>query len=192
MPGKAHISVNITAVYVDIPASLQAVPPIENIVPLVDSEEARALAAMTERLYIAWKGEVDLDLLGHKACVVKGLYGRTAAKVWWDADTGFPQVDIIDQPRNLWLGWGQTDYRRWTGPCYSYLMTAEAIFAEYGLVRRRAQGQDGQALPVPAARPRRSGRGRRRAARCGRATKIEVYDYWYRQPKSRSRAKAPS
>jgi hypothetical protein len=75
---------------------------------------------MTERLYTAWKMEVDLDLLGHKACVVKGLYGRTAAKVWWDPDTGFPRIDIVDQPRNP--GWlGSSDYRSLDWACYSYL-----------------------------------------------------------------------
>ena len=109
--------INTPPIYVDIPAALQAVPPIENIVPLVDSEEARALASMTERLYTAWKDEIGLNLMGHRACVVKGLYGRTAAKVWWDPDTGFPRVDVIDQPRNLWLGWGQSRLPdRSTGP----------------------------------------------------------------------------
>ena len=184
LPGKAHISINTPPIYVDIPAALQATPPIENLVPLVDSEEARGLAAMTERLYSAWKGEIDLDLIGHKACVVKGLYGRTAAKVWWDPDTGFPRVDIVDQPRNLWLGWGQSDYRSLDWACYSYLMTPEAIFSTYGLVAVERTGQDGKPYPylLPVA-AFGSWTMARRSMWAGGS--IEVMDYWYRQPKSK-------
>jgi hypothetical protein len=181
LPGKAHVSINTPPIYVDIPAALQAVPPIENLVPLVDSEDARSLAAMTERLYTAWKAEVDLNLLGHKACVVKGLYGRTAAKVWWDPITGFPRVDVIDQPRNLWLGWGQSDYRTLDWACYSYLMTAEAVFAQYGLVCTERIDGAGKSYPyLLPANAFGSWSSARRSMWVGGS--IEVQDYWYRQP----------
>lgn len=183
VPGKAHISINTPPIYVDIPAALQAVPPIENMIPLVDSAESRSLSAMTERLYSAWKAEIDLNLIGHRACVVKGLYGRTAAKVWWDPDTGFPRIDVIDQPRNLWLGWGQSDYRTLDWACYSYLMTPEAIYAQYGLVATERQGKDGKVYPylIPAAAFSSWTMARRQMWGGGQ---IEVLDYWYRQPKT--------
>jgi hypothetical protein len=159
------------------------VTPVENLVPLVDSEDARTLASMTERLYSAWKGEVGLDLLGHKANVVKCLYGRTAAKVWWDPDGGFPRIDIVDQPRNLWLGWGQSDYRTLDWACYSYLMTAEAIFSEYGLVAVERLGADGK--PYPYLVPMASFGSWTMAQRSlWQGGTIEVLDYWYRQPKT--------
>lgn len=187
LPGKAHISVNTPPIYVDIPAALQAVPPIENLVPLVDSDAARALAAMTERLYTAWRGEIDFNLMGARACVVKGLYGRTAAKVWWDQDKKFPNVDIVDQPRNLWLGWGQSDYRSLDWACYTYFMTAEAVFAEYGLVcTERVEGEHSYPYLLPAS-AFGSWTGARRAMWTG--GDIEIVDYWYRQPKS---SKSPS
>jgi len=183
LPGKAHISINTPPIYVDIPASLQAVAPVENVVPSIDNEQSRALASMGERLYTSWREEIGLNMLGHKACVVKGLYGRTAAKVWWDPDTGFPRVDIIDQPRNLWLGWGQSDYRTLDWACYSYLMTPEAIFSTYGLVAIERFGVDGVSypylLPVNAFSSWTAARG---AMWTGGS--IEVIDYWYRQPKS--------
>jgi hypothetical protein len=187
-PGKAHVSLNTPPIYVDIPAALQAVAPIENISPLVDSEDARKLAAMTERLYSAWKGEVNLNLMGHRACVVKGLYGRTAAKVWWDPETGFPRVDVIDQPRNLWLGWASTDYRKLDWAMYSYLMTPEAIYAQYGLVAVGREGQDGKTYPylLPGAAFSSWTAARREMWSGGF---IEVMDYWYRQPKSQKTPK---
>ena len=183
MPGKAHISINTPPLYVDIPAALQAVAPIENMVPLTDDDAARTLASLAERLYVAWREEVGLNMLSHRACVVKGLYGRTAAKVWWDPDTGYPRVDIVEQPRNLWLGWASTDYRKLDWAAYSYLMTPEAIFAEYGLVCTERTGQDGKVYPylIPAA-AFSSWTMARRAMWAGGS--IEIVDYWYRQPKS--------
>ena len=193
LPGKAHLSVNTPPIYVDIPASLQAVPPIENLVPLVDSDEARNLAAMTERLYSAWKAEIELELLGHRACVVKGLYGRTAAKVWWDADNDYPRFDIIDQPRNLWLGWGQSDYRSLDWACYSYLMTARGHLRRVRAGRRRS-GTDGDGdrtrTSCPSAAFDSWTAARREMWRTG--GNIEVLDYWYRQPKTTSSAEAAS
>jgi hypothetical protein len=189
LPGKAHVSINTPPIYVDIPAALQAVAPIENLVPLVDSDQARALAAMTERLYTAWRGEIDLNLLGHQACIVKGLYGRTAAKVIWDDDKGYPRVEVIDQPRNLWLGWGSSDYRSLDWAMYTYMMTPEAIFAEYGLVAVERRGQDGK--PYPYLLPV-SVFGSWTQAQRGMWTggSIEVVDYWYRQPRSKTPPKA--
>ena len=187
-PGRAHISINTPPIYVDIPASLQSQSPIENIVPNTDDEQARGLASMAERLYAAWREEIGLNMLGHKACVVKGLYGRTAAKVWWDKETGFPRVDIIDQPRNLWLGWGQSDYRTLDWACYSYVMTAEAIFSEYGLVAVERQDGIGNSYPylMPASAFGSWTMARRAMWPGGN---IEVIDYWYRQPRSRKTPK---
>jgi hypothetical protein len=183
LPGKSHVSINTPPIYVDIPAALQAVAPIENMVPMIDNEEARALSSMAERLYTSWREEIGLNMMGHRACVVKGLYGRTAAKVWWDQQTGFPRVDVIDQPRNLWLGWGQSDYRTLDWAMYSYLMTPEAIYSTYGLVAIEREGNDGVSYPylLPSA-AFTSWTAARNSMWSGGT--IEVVDYWYRQPVS--------
>src|SRR3989304_5100972 len=41
IPGKSHVSVNLHPTYVDVPAALQAVTPIENITPGADAPELR-------------------------------------------------------------------------------------------------------------------------------------------------------
>jgi hypothetical protein len=183
LPGRSHVSINTPPIYVDIPASLQAVTPIENMVPLVDSDESRSIAAMTERLFFAWKGEIDFDLSGHKACVVKGLYGRTAGKVFWDSDAGFPRVEVVDQPRNLWLGWGQSDYRTLDWACYAYLMSPEAIFAEYGLVAIERQDSEGRSYPYLLPGDALFSSWHEAQGSMWNGGLIEVIDYWYRQPK---------
>ena len=195
--GRVHISINSYPVYVDVPAALQSVPPIENILPLVSDEQGRSMAAAMERVYFAWKDDVSFEELAHQACVVKGLYGRTAAKVWWDEDADSPRFTIVDQPRNLYLGWGSSDYRRLDWALYVYRMTPEAVLADWGLTCRVETDASGKRVVKVHSLP--EGRGYNThadplAQRSGREgsvmdstqTMVEVWDYWYREPDDES------
>jgi hypothetical protein len=188
-PGEVHISLNVYPTYVDVPAALQAVVPVENIVTPEDPEDPEsaamaALAPAVERLYFAWKEESGYEPKVHKACVTKGLYGRTAAKVWWDDDAGRPEVRVIDQPRNLWLGWASTDYTRLEWALYVYRMAPESVLEEYGLEVSSVTDEDGQ---YPIVRPVGSfgniGDPSARGWLHEDRLMVEVYDYWYRRPK---------
>lgn len=183
-PGKSHISVNIPPVYVDVPASLQSVPPVENMVSTLPDDQGRAMAAMAERLYFAWKEEENYDLLCHRACITKGLYGRTAAKVYWDAEKQRPCLTIIDQPRNLYLGWGSSDYTSLNWALYVYRLTREGAAEAWGLDMDGEQDKAGNVIPFirPAGRD-----GTFQSSRTwgGHRLEVEVYDYWYRKPAAR-------
>jgi hypothetical protein len=183
-PGRAHVSVNAYAPYVDIPASLTSVPPIENFVASneedEDSKTARDMANMAERLYTTWKDADDIEFKGHTACVVKALYGRTAAKVYWDDATKMPTVSIIEQPRNLRYGYTSSDMRKLSWACYTYLINGETAAEEYGL--RTEMGRDnttGATYPYVAS----TGDIETVAwASPAGDLRLGVYDYWYRQP----------
>lgn len=186
--GRSHVSINVPPAYVDIPASLQSVPPIENFVATIDNDGARKIASMAERIYRAWKKEAGLDLLMHKSCVVKGLYGRTAAKITWDADLKRPKVEMIDQPRNLWLGWGQSDYKTLNWAAYVYRLTPESVYEDYGLVctEREAGGTKMPYVGSPGAVDINPSI---RSWLFAVEGMVEVTDYWYRQPKVGRRRK---
>ncbi len=183
--GQAHISVNTPPAYVDIPASLQAVPGIENMVSGGGSPDDRRMASMVERIRVAWKNEVEWDLLVHKACVVKGLYGRTAAKVTWDPERKRPEVTIIDQPRHLYLGWGQSDYTKLNWALYIYRLSPESVMEEWGLEVDQYEDEAHQPTPIvrDAISDMTGGSGGWR--RLPSDMQVEVYDYWYRKPKPR-------
>ena len=185
IPGRAHVSVNAYPVYVDVPASLQSVPPIENIAPADPRQEQnRELAAAVERVYFAWKDEVDFEMKAHKAAVTKGLYGRTAAKVWWDADAKRPDISIIDQPRNLWLGFSSTDYNRLDWCVYAYRVHPDTAMEEFGV--DIARDKSGYPFVRPAIgnnlTATRSG-GMRDWLTGDDSHMVEVVDYWYKMPK---------
>ena len=131
--GREHISNNIPPVYVDIPASLQAVPPIEAYVPRDQTPVERINAELRELLYFAWLEEEMRELKDHQACTVKGLYGFTYGKVYWDSEEGRPTVQIIDTPENLYVGWGTSDYRKMDWVLYTYGISPISASDEYGL-----------------------------------------------------------
>ncbi|HET7070105.1 MAG TPA: hypothetical protein VFI40_04720 [Nocardioides sp.] len=181
--GRSHVSVNTPAPYVDIPAGLQAVEPVENMLATDTTPKARSAAAALERIYVAWKTSEDYDLKNHKAIVVKALYGRTASRVYWDKDAPGgkrPCFEVVEQPRNLYLGWKSDAYDKLEWTAYLQRMTPDAIVEEFGVeVEARTLDADGTIIPyvqmsAEAAQPSRAWLA------FGNA-RIEVWDYWYRQ-----------
>ena len=181
--GRSHISANSSPVYVDIPAALQAEPPIENMLATDNTPEARNAASNLERLYTSWKQQFSFDLKFHKATTTKALYGRTAGRIIINAD-GFPEPSVIEQPRNLWFGWKTSDYEALDWAAYVLKYEPNALAEEFGVDVITYANDDGSQMPlvintqqfqdlgVGAQNPRpwmEFGKSR-----------IEVWDYWYR------------
>ena len=193
IPGRVHISVNVYPAYVDIPASLQSVTPIENIGAADPRQEQnRELAAAVERVFFAWKEQVEFDLKAHKAAITKGLYGRTAAKVWWDEDEDIPQFSVVDQPSNLWLGFSSTDYTRLDWCIYAMRLHPETVLEKYGLdCNKDDRGnlivrQFGPGTVTTHSGPTRDW------LTGDDASMVEVIDYWYKVPKDTPEAGKPT
>ncbi len=178
-PGASHVSVNTPSVYVDVPASLQAVSPIENMLATDTTEEARTAAAAFERVYTAWKAADHYDLKFHKACTLKSLYGRTAGKVYWDKDDKKPCVEIVEQPRNLWFGYQNDSYDEPEWAAYVQRMTPNAVAEEFG-VDISVRDLKGAVVPFVAPDPQQL--FQIRPWLDWGPSKIEVWDYWYRKP----------
>lgn len=182
--GRVHISVNLPEVYVAVPAALQAVPPIENMLASDTDEESRAAAAAQERLYAAWKRAEDFDLKWHQAITVKGLYGQTAARIYWDPKlddgNGRACVSIVEQPRNLHLGFKNDDYRELEWAAYVTQYEPNALIEAYGVDVTPIKDKDGTTLPLVGARDWNVGPTRPYLSSTDE--RIEVWDYWYRQP----------
>ena len=181
-PGRAHVSVNVYPTYVDVPAALQSVTPIENMVATGVTPQDRAVAAMAERLYVSWKDTEQVELKFHRACLVKGLYGRTAGKIYWDDELGRPCLEIVDQPRNLYLGWRDTDYQKLEWALYCYEITPSTALEDWGL-QVDSYDENGKTYPYvlhPTAQTW-PGQGVWRST-ISADLRVEVYDYWYRKP----------
>lgn len=195
---RVHISLNSPPIYVDIPANLQSRPPIENYLAASGDDEDRATASRAERLYFQWKEETDFELLGHKACLIKALYGHTFAKVWWDAMEKQPAITVLESPENLYVGWGDSDFRRmdWTIYCYGlspqsaselYDVEIDAVPVGENFVAYVSQGDHADPLRQQNSSPtiNEPRGGRMRTAY--EDLQVEVYDYWYRRYGTKSK-----
>jgi hypothetical protein len=179
-PGMSHISINTPPVYVDVPAALQAVEPIENMLATDTTKAARDAAAALERVYVAWKQEEDFELKWHKAITVKSLYGIAAGRIYWDKEEKHPCFKVVEQPRNLWLGYKSDEYDELEWAAYVLRYEPNALAEEFGVDVRPITDEDGKTVPMVVANSFASGTGRPWLD-MGDA-RIEVWDYWYRQP----------
>lgn len=186
--GRVHISLNNPPVYVDIPASLQSTVPVENYVSKSSKQEDIEAASRAEQLYFQWKDDAEFELEIHRACIIKGLYGFTFAKVYWDPIEKMPRVRVIDTPENLYVGWGDSDFRRIDWTVYCYGLSPQAVEEDYGLTVAMLPGkQDGEYYPWvysathddPIGSIYKHDRIRRNRYE---DSQVEVYDYWYRKP----------
>lgn len=187
--GMSHISVNVYPSYVDIPAGLQSVLPIENMMANDITQQARRIASMAERLYYAWKREEEYEITCHKAAVVKGLYGRTAGKVYWDDELQRPRFEIVDQPQNLYLGWRDSNYSRLEWALYCYAITPMTAMEDWGVCVEEREDDQHNRYPVVVWPTELTGYNARLASA---DLRVEVYDYWYKRPKGKVRFGKPT
>jgi hypothetical protein len=179
--GRQHISANTPSAYIDIPVALQAVEPIEDVLPTDTTDEARTAAASEERAYVAWKQEENFELKWHKAITTKSLYGRTAARVYWDEDEERACAEIIHQPQHLWLGWKTDAYEELEWAAYRTFWEPNALTEEYGVeVIAFKDPTDGVTVPFVQQRAWDEAPARPWVAMGD--VRVEVWDYWYRQP----------
>lgn len=184
--GRSHVSVNSPSAYVDIPSALQgAFAPIENMLATDTTKEARAAAARMERVRAAWKRAEEWEAKFHKACVVKSLYGRTAGRIYYDKDKKRPCIEVVEQPRNLFMGYKTDAFEEVEWAAYVQRRDPNAVLEEFGVdvtSRKYREGDRDYLVPYvgepfdTAPRP---------WLQDNNTVSIEVWDYWYRKPASK-------
>ncbi len=189
-PGRSHISVNSPAVYVDVPASLQALEPIENMLATENSDDARVAAQALERVRKAWKAEERWQLKRHKAATIKGLYGRTASYVYYDEALDRACAAVVENPRNLWMGYTGDDYTKLEWAAHITLMDPNAVREKFSVeFRARSVGPAGgfgeatEVMPWVMTPAEMAVDPPHMDLTFGPA-RVEVWDYWYRMPKA--------
>lgn len=185
-PGRSHISLNQFPVYVNIPAALQAYEPTENMLAFEDSEDARITAQAMERVREAWKAEERWQLKRQKASIIKGLYGRTASYVYFDREEKRMCAQVIQNPRNLWMGYRSDDFEELEWVANVTLMDPNEVVHQYGVTftARDAGRTDTGAtkvMPWVVSASDLVDEQPHPDLTFGQA-RVERWDYWYRAP----------
>jgi hypothetical protein len=186
VPGRSHVSVNTPKVYVDLPAAMMAVEPAEQMLASEDSPEARSAAQALETIREAWSREERWTLKRHKVAVVRELYGRSASYTYYDKAKGRPCVDIIQNPRNLFLGYKSDNYEELEWAAYVTLRDPNSLVADYSIdftsrVSQTSVVQEDKVVPWITTPNAPVGDLRPRPVNYGPA-RVEEWDYWYRLP----------
>lgn len=190
-PGRSHISLNSFSVYVDVPASLQAYEPIENMLSIEDDDDKRMAAQAMERVRKAWKIEERWQLKRHKAAVIKGIYGRTASFVYYDKAEKRMCADVIQNPRNLYLGYKNTDYEALEWAAHVSLVDPTTLMEQFSVEVTAKDAGQGKIMPWVVA-PGSVLTEEPRASLTFGPARIEVWDYWYRVPGKRGKRGEPT
>lgn len=186
-PGRSHVSVNSFHVYVDIPSGLQAYEPVENMLAIEDDDAKRDSAQAMERIRKAWKIEEQWQLKRHKAATVKSLYGKSASYVYYDKAKKRVCADVIQNPRNLYMGYKTDDYDSLEWAAHVTLMDPTSVKEAFGVEIDARDAGNGTITPwvVPGDaiivdQPHQD-------LTFGPA-RVEVWDYWYRVPAKRKKS----
>jgi hypothetical protein len=194
-PGKIHVSVNIIKPAVNIDARLQAIPPRVVLVPDGLSEERRVRAESAEKLHLSWLEASGWDVWLEDLCRTRALYRKGVLKVHWNKDDKRPDVVVLENPTNLRIGWGSSDFRVMDWALYEYEISPQEAMIRYDIKRIYPsddkkhllidQGTDhldplNQATPL--GQTRDTSRPVSYMPSDYEQKHVKVWDYWYKKP----------
>lgn len=118
-PGKIHITENIIRRFIDTEARLLSIKPRMTIRAQPDEEQNRRAEA-TEKLFEKWLQQSGFNSWYFTFEQTKALYGLGVLKVFWNDKTKQPDVIVVEQPQNLMLGWGDSEFLSLDWSIYHY------------------------------------------------------------------------
>jgi hypothetical protein len=205
-PGKIHITSNIIRPAVDVDARLQSIlPRISNVTDHSDDDTMRKAEA-AEQILLRFLELSGWDTWMSVFCQGRSLYGKGVLKPVWNKGDKRPDVVVVENPANLRIGWGSSDYSVKDWGLYEYALSPEAAMRKWpGLViANPTKGKDkplsvmktgdhtdplGQKLPAGSSGLSGAGELNRLLARPTpyqpsdyEDKQVAVWDYWYKKP----------
>lgn len=180
--GRSHVSLNNPQVYIEVPAALQALEAVENMVAIADTEEARDNANALERIRESWRVQEMWQLKREKAAVLKALYGRTASFVYPDTEKQSACAEVVINPRNLYMGFKDDNYDALEWAAQVTLLDPNTVMERYSVDVNVKTIAGGVTVPwVSGAALDMAGADIARPEVNWGPMRIEVWDYWFRK-----------
>jgi hypothetical protein len=130
-PNKLHITANIVKAFVDVEARILALlPRITNVPPSKD-KKSRLKGEVIEDLNLRWLELSDWEVWMGDWNRLKSLYGKGILRPFWNAADKRPDVRVIEQPQNLMLGYGSSDFTVVDWAIYQYFLSVAEIRRQY-------------------------------------------------------------
>lgn len=122
-PNKLHITANIVRAFCITEARLLSIlPRVTNKPPTRDTDSARRAEAL-EELFMRYLEASGWDVWMFDRELSKSIYGRAILKAFWNDKEKRPDVQLIEQPQNLLVGYGTSDYSQVDWAIYRYAIS---------------------------------------------------------------------
>lgn len=123
-PGMIHTTVNIIQPVVDTEARLESLVPRMTAMAIRSDEESRQRTEAGEKLL-----KLYLELSGFETWLftlnqTRAIYARGFMKPYWNKEENRPDVEIVEQPGNLRVGWGTSDFTVIDWTIYEFAISA--------------------------------------------------------------------
>lgn len=119
-PGKIHITENLVKAAVDVDARLQSILPRISLQTKGADDETLRRAEAAEALFIEWLELSGWDEWMSIYCQSRSLLGKGVLKPIWVGEDKRPDVEVIENPANLRIGWGSSNYKVKDWALYEY------------------------------------------------------------------------
>lgn len=147
-PGMIHVTQNIIAPAVMTEARIESLMPRITCTPMTMDQFERERAEAAEKLILEW-----LELSGFESwffnfCQAKSTYGKSILKVFWNKRDRRPDVTVVENPANLRIGWGSSDYSTMDWTLYEYALSPFEAMRKFPKIGVVPAGRSGEPLTV--------------------------------------------
>jgi hypothetical protein len=126
-PGKIHTTSNLCKVAVDVDSRIQSLPPRITLPVATLSGDDRLRAEAAEAIQMEWLELSGFPVWLHNVCQIKSIYGKGILQPRWDTELKRGDVTVIENPGNLRLGWGSSDYSKIDWGIYETSMSFQQV-----------------------------------------------------------------
>jgi len=142
-PDKLHMTVNIFRAAVNIDARIQSLEPRITLKATSLSEDQRTRAEQAEKLMLEFLELSDWEVWLGDLARIKVLYGKGVMKPIWIKDDKRPSVEIIENPSNLRIGHGSSDFKKMDWALYEFTLSPFEALQQFPELRLQAAGKKG-------------------------------------------------
>ncbi len=122
-PTKIHVNENAVRAFYLTEARLEAILPRITIPTAQLAKEDIRRAEAVEKVALTWLEFSGWDVWMGTLTQVKGLYGKGVLKPYWDDKNKRGDVYCLEQPHNLRVGWGRSDFTTMDWALYEMRMS---------------------------------------------------------------------
>jgi hypothetical protein len=191
-PGRIHITQNFIKPAVDTDARLEALLPRVSNLPDAQDPETKLRAEAAEKLMLRFLELSDegWSVWLHDLCKVKAIYRKGILKPFWNARDKRPDVSLVENPGNLRIGWGSSDFTVKDWALYEYSISPTEAKRRWPDVTILPPTRSGEAPRVTRGGDHSDPLGTISDTPLPRQPsdyelkQVRVWDYWYKDEKS--------